>query len=74
MKKIYKQISGALLMLTLILNITACSPESFTSPNEAGIPVVSDYEDCIRIRRESGNQLCDFLFSGTKGSNADMDY
>lgn len=47
MKKIYKQISGALLMLTLILNITACSPESFTSPNEAGIPVVSDYEDCI---------------------------
>ena len=25
-------------MLTLILNITACSPESFTSPNEAGIP------------------------------------
>lgn len=24
MKKIYKQISGALLMLTLILNITAC--------------------------------------------------
>ena len=51
MKKIYKQISGALLMLTLILNITACSPESFTSPNEAGIPVVSDYEDCIRIRK-----------------------
>ena len=26
MKKIYKQISGALLMLTLILNITAYSP------------------------------------------------
>ena len=50
MKKIYKQISGALLMLTLILNIT------------------------YPHRRESGNQLCDFLFSGTKGSNADMDY
>ena len=71
MKKIYKQISGALLMLTLILNITACSPESFTSPNEAGgIGLRRLYPH----RRESGNQLCDFLFSGTKGSNADMDY
>lgn len=62
MKKIYKQISGALLMLTLILNITACSPESFTSPNEAGIPVVSDYEDCIRIDVNQETNYVTFSF------------
>lgn len=67
MKKIYKQISGALLMLTLILNITACSPESFTSPNEAGIPVVSDYEDCIRIDVNQETNYVTFSFQGQKG-------
>ena len=64
MKKIYKQISGALLMLTRKLHITQRSRHS------GGIGLRRLYPH----RRESGNQLCDFLFSGTKGSNADMDY
>lgn len=54
-------------MLTLILNITACSPESFTSPNEAGIPVVSDYEDCIRIDVNQETNYVTFSFQGQKG-------
>ena len=34
MKKIYKQISGALLMLTLILNITPARPKASHHPTK----------------------------------------
>ena len=61
MKKIYSYIGGMLLTTAMAFSITACSPDDFTSPNEAGIPVASTYEyDSNRCG--SGNQLGNFYF------------
>lgn len=48
MKKIYNYIGGLLLMLALAFS--ACSPDDFFKPSEAGIPLASDYDSAIEIQ------------------------
>ena len=67
MKKIYIQICGMMLLFTLMISIAACSSESFTSPDEANIPIVSEYEDCILINVDQETNNVTFSFEGKTG-------
>lgn len=64
MKKIYHHIGCVALAFALTYGISACSPEEFAAPNEAGIPVVSDYEDGIRIEVNQETNYVTFSFEG----------
>jgi hypothetical protein len=60
MKKIYGYIGSILLVAAM----AACSPDGFTSPDEAGIPVASDYADAIKIEVNHETNYVTFSFSG----------
>lgn len=64
MKKIYGYIGSILLTAAMGLGMTACSPEDFKSPNEAGIPVVSDYADAVKIDVSQETNDVTFSFTG----------
>ena len=67
MKKIYSYIGGMLLMTAMAFSITACSPDDFTSPNEAGIPVASTYENTIQIDVDQETNWVTFTFNAQPG-------
>lgn len=64
MKKIYGYIGSIVLTAVMALGMTACSPDDFASPDEAGIPVASDYADAIRIEVNQETNNVTFSFSG----------
>lgn len=65
MKKRYNYAKSILMMLALALGITACSPDDFTSPNEAGIPLAANYEDAITILVNQETNWVTFSFNAT---------
>ena len=65
-KRLYSLVKGALFAL-LAWGFTACSPEEFDSPNEAGIPVAADYEDAVRIVVDQETNYANFYFDAKKG-------
>lgn len=67
MKKIYNNIGRALLVVAVTFGFMACSPEDFTSPNEAGIPVASAYEDAIQIDVDQETNNVSFTFKSNQG-------
>lgn len=67
MKKIYSYIGGMLLTTAMAFSITACSPDDFTSPNEAGIPVASTYENTIQIDVDRETNWVTFTFNAQPG-------
>ena len=67
MKKIYSYIGGMLLTTAMAFSITACSPDDFTSPNEAGIPVASTYENTIQIDVDQETNWVTFTFNAQPG-------
>ncbi len=67
MKKIYKQFSEVWLAISVVLTIASCSPESFNSPSEAGIPVASDYEGSIHVDVNQETNYVTFSFEGETG-------
>lgn len=67
MKKIYNYIGRALLAVAVTLGFMACSPEDFTSPYEAGIPVASVYEDAIQIVVDQETNNVSFTFKSSQG-------
>lgn len=64
MKKINGYIGSILLTAAMTLSMTACSPEDFASPNEAGIPVASDYADAIQIDVNQETNYVTMSFTG----------
>ncbi|MDD4516253.1 hypothetical protein [Massilibacteroides sp.] len=64
MKKIDSYIRSILLMATIIFGMTACSPDDFTSPNEAGIPLASSYEEAIQVVVDQETNWVTFSFNG----------
>lgn len=64
MKKIYSYIGSIVLAAAMASGMTACSPDGFTSPDEAGIPVASDYADAIGIEVNQETNYVTFSFSG----------
>lgn len=64
MKKIYHHIGCMALAIAMTCGFSACSPEEFSAPNESGIPVVSAYEDGIRIDVNQETNYVTFSFEG----------
>lgn len=64
MKKIYGYIGGLFLTMAMAVGMTACSPESFTSPNEEGLPIASDYADAIQVTVDQETNYATFSFTG----------
>jgi hypothetical protein len=64
MKKIYGYIGSIILTAAVALGMTACSPDGFTSLNETGIPVASDYADAIKIEVNQETNYVTFSFNG----------
>lgn len=67
MKKIYSYIGRIMLMAAMMYGITACSPDDFTTPDEAGIPVASAYEDAIQIDVDQTTNWVTFNFKEQPG-------
>lgn len=67
MKYIYNHIRAFFILVIIISGFTSCSSEDFTSPNEAGIPMASEYEDGIKIDVNQETNWVTFSFSGKKG-------
>lgn len=67
MKKIIRYISGMMLAGALMISAAACSPDDFPSVNEAGIPVVADYEETIKVWVDQETNYAHFEFTGAKG-------
>ncbi len=67
MKKIIRYISGMMLACTLMIGAVACSPDDYPSVNEAGIPVVADYEEAIKVWVDQETNYAHFEFTGAKG-------
>lgn len=67
MNKIYSYIGGLLLMAAMVFCVAACSPDDFASPNEAGVPIASEYEDAIQVDVDQETNWVTFTFSGKKG-------
>lgn len=67
MKKIYNYVGGMLLMATMALTQTACSPLDFASPDEAGIPLASDYESGVRVEVDQDTNNVYFYFDALPG-------
>ncbi len=63
MKKIYGYIGSVLLTTAMILGMIACSPDSFPTPNEAGIPIASEYVDAIQIEVDQETNYVTFSFT-----------
>lgn len=64
MKNIYSYIRVALLIVTVTFCFASCSTEDFPSLNEAGIPLVTDYEDAIQIEVDQTTNYVTFSFNG----------
>lgn len=64
MKKIHHHIGCMALAIAMTCGFSACSPEEFSAPNESGIPVVSAYEDGIRIDVNQETNYVTFSFEG----------
>lgn len=67
MKKILYSLGKGALFAALTWGFTACSPEEFDSPNEAGIPVAADYEDAVRIVVDQETNYANFYFESGNG-------
>lgn len=67
MKKIIYILEGMMLSAAIALGFSACSPEEFGSPKEAGIPVASDYEEAVRIEVDQETNYANFYFDSKKG-------
>lgn len=52
MKNIYGYIRVTLLMAAIAFCLAGCSPDGFTSPNEAGIPLAADIDVNITVDQE----------------------
>lgn len=67
MKKILYSLGKGALFAALTWGFTACSPEEFNSPNEAGIPVAADYENAVRIVVNQETNYANFYFESGDG-------
>lgn len=67
MKKIIRYISGMMLAGTLMIGAAACSPDDYPSVNEAGIPIVADYEEAIKVWVDQETNYAHFEFAGAQG-------
>lgn len=67
MKKIIRYISGMMLAGTLMIGAAACSPDDYPSVNEAGIPIVADYEEAIKVWVDQETNYAHFEFTGAQG-------
>lgn len=67
MKKIYQYIGAMLLTTTLALGNTACSPLDFATPDENGIPVLSEYESGIHVEVDQETNYAYFYFDAMPG-------
>ena len=65
MKKIYRYLGSMLLMAGM--TFTACSPEDFDSPNEAGIPVATDFESAVSIEVDQSTNYAYFNYDSQPG-------
>jgi hypothetical protein len=54
-----------MMAIALTVGTTACSPDSFAEPNEAGIPSVSIYENDIDISVDQNTNYVTFTFNGS---------
>lgn len=66
MKKIIRYISGMMLVGFLAIGTTACSPDDFQTVNEAGIPVVANYAENIKVWVDQETNYAHFEFLGAK--------
>lgn len=64
MRKIYNYIGLSLLIVVMALVQAGCSADDFTSPNEGGIPLASEYEDAIQIDVDQTTNKVNFTFNG----------
>lgn len=67
MKKIFYHLGGIVLAAAMAGSFSACSPEEFGSPKEAGIPVASDYEEAVRIEVDQETNYANFYFDSKQG-------
>ncbi len=67
MKKIVSYIGKATLVAVMALGFTACSPEEFTAPDKAGIPLASDYADAVKINVDQTTNTAYFTFDPVPG-------
>lgn len=67
MKKIFYSLEGVMLAAAMAWGFSACSPEEFGSPKEASIPVVSDYEEAVRIEVDQETNYAHFHFDSKPG-------
>lgn len=63
MKNIYNYIRATFMLATVTLTLASCSPEDFTSPNEAGIPLAANYEDAVKIDINQETNTVTFSFN-----------
>lgn len=65
MKNIYDYIKVTFMLVTIALSQAGCSPEDFKSPNEAGIPLASEYADAVKIEVDQETNTVTFAFERT---------
>ncbi len=65
MKNIYSYIRVIFMLVTITLALVSCSPEDFTAPNQAGIPLAANYEDAITVEVDQSTNWVTLTFTGT---------
>lgn len=65
MKNIYNYIRVIFMLVATTLALVSCSPEDFTAPNEAGIPLAANYEDAIKVEVDQATNWVTLTFTGT---------
>lgn len=64
MKNISNYIKSIFILVFIASGFASCSSEDFTSPNEAGIPLVTEYESQIQIDVDQETNWVTFTFTG----------
>ncbi len=64
MKNIFKLMGGAMIVA---LAFTACSPEEFEGPNQAGLPKAADYESNVHVDVDQSTNIATFSFDAVNG-------
>ena len=64
MRNIYEYLGGMMIAVTLSSGITSCTSESFEAPTEAGLPLISDYENNIVVEADQTTNNVTFSFTG----------
>lgn len=63
MKKLINNITKTLLILSMAIGLSACTPDEFKAPEESGLPLATDYESYISIEVNQETNYVTFNFN-----------